>query len=201
MLWSMRQPPDPQARTPPSPFGGSLDWPELTAPEPAKPAAPVVSGNKKTPLDTPKKALSQAALHTRPPEKTLIVPDKGFLAPEKGPVAAKPSFSRPAFEQPSVNHRYDGVLTLAEIGRFKAAIKLTNEQQLHWPAVERILRGIGKQQLAQVNSGRKSDVEASALQELYWAARPLLAVMRPDQKEQVRRLVRSLGYGSYASMI
>jgi hypothetical protein len=36
---------------------------------------------------------------------------------------------------------------------------------------------------------------------LYYAAQPLLGTLRPDQKERVRSLARSLGYANLASML
>jgi hypothetical protein len=48
----------------------------------------------------------------------------------------------------------------------------------------------------QVISGRNAEADSGLLQRLRVAAQPLLAIMRPDQKEQVRRLARSLGFGS-----
>jgi hypothetical protein len=93
------------------------------------------------------------------------------------------------------------VLTSAEIARLKRGLRLSPDQQPHWPPVEAVLQDIGKRQTAQVISGRKAEVDSGSLQRLYAAAQPLLAIMRPDQKEQVRRLAHSLGFGSYASMI
>jgi hypothetical protein len=116
------------------------------------------------------------------------------------PPAAKPPISEPR-PQPLIDHRFDGVLTAGEIARFKRALRLSPDQQPHWPPVEAVLQDIGRRQTAQVISGRKAEVDSGSLQRLYTAAQPLLAIMRPDQKEQVRKLARSLGFGSYASMI
>ncbi len=94
-----------------------------------------------------------------------------------------------------------GVLTMAEIARLKSSLRLTADQEPHWRPVEAQLRRISRLQMAQVESGRKPEVPQSSFQQLYYAARPLLDVMRPDQKERVRGLARSMGYGSVASMI
>jgi hypothetical protein len=104
-------------------------------------------------------------------------------------------------EPPRVDHRLDGVLTASEIVRIRNALRLTAEQKPHWPAVEVQLRIIGHQQMKQINSGQKPEVSTSAVQSLYMAAQPLLAILSEQQKEVVRRLARSVGYASVASMI
>jgi hypothetical protein len=93
------------------------------------------------------------------------------------------------------------VLTMAEIARLRASLRLTPDQVPLWAPVEAELRQIGRLQMAQVNAGRKPEVPQSEFQKLYYAARPFLGVMRPDQKERVRALARTMGYGSVASMI
>jgi hypothetical protein len=90
---------------------------------------------------------------------------------------------------------------MAEIARVRSSLRLAPEQVPLWAPVEAELRQIGKLQMAQVNSGRKPEVPQASIERLYYAARPLLGVMRPDQKERVRSLARSMGYGSVASMI
>lgn len=100
-----------------------------------------------------------------------------------------------------VDHRYEGVLTPPEIMRVKASLRLTPEQEPHWRPVEAQLREIGRLQMAQINSGRKPEVPQQAAQNLFYTAQPLLQSLRPDQKERVRQLARSIGYASVASMI
>jgi hypothetical protein len=133
------------------------------------------------------------------PKKTVLA-----YAPATGsPGTAKPDIHPQVQVEPPkiVDRRYDGVLTMAEIARLKSSLRLTAEQEPHWRPVEAELRQIGKLQKAQVDAGRKPDVAQSSFQQLYYAARPLLGVMRPDQKERVRGLARQMGYGSVASMI
>jgi len=100
-----------------------------------------------------------------------------------------------------IDHRYEGVLTPPEIMRVKASLRLTPEQEPHWRPVEAQLREIGRLQMAQVNSGRKPEVPQQAAQNLFYTAQPLLQILRPDQKERVRQLARSIGYASVALMI
>jgi hypothetical protein len=108
---------------------------------------------------------------------------------------------KPQFEAPKVDHRYDGVLTLAEISRIKTNLRHTPQQEPQWRPVEAVMRDIGRQQTAQVQAGRKPEVDNGSVQRLYMAARPLLGTLRPDQKEQIRKLARQMGYDSVASMI
>src|SRR5215207_10140930 len=123
--------------------------------------------------------------------KTAPAPDaRKALQPDAA--TAKPALAHPHPESAKPDHRYDGVLTAAEIVRIKTALRLNAEQELHWRPVEAELRDLGRQQIAQVHSGKKPEVGYVAAQRLYWAARPLLAILRPEQKEHVRKLARSV---------
>ncbi len=97
--------------------------------------------------------------------------------------------------------RVDGVMTGGEIARIRSSLRLTSEQEPLWRPVEAVLRGIGRQQAIQIRNGEKPEVDTSAMYRLYGAAQPLLAVLKPEQKERVRRLARSMGYASVASML
>jgi hypothetical protein len=85
----------------------------------------------------------------------------------------------------------------------KANLRMTPDQYQHWPPVEVILREIGAQQMALVRAGRKPEEAFSGgiSGRLYWAARPLLRVLREDQKVEIRKRAHSMGFGSVASMI
>jgi len=178
----------------PSNFG-KLPPPPPAARAKAAPAAPAA---KNPPSTAARPAPALAAL--APAERNYGMAH-GPVAPR--PLTSDPRFEvpRPHFEAPKVDRRYDGVMTLAEISRIKASMRLTPAQEPQWHPVESVLRDIGRQQTVQVNAGRKPEVDSAAVQRLYLAARPLLAMLRPDQKEQVRRLARSLGYESVAAMI
>ncbi len=134
---------------------------------------------------------------------TLALPR---LNDEPPPKAARP-VARPApahpfsAPPPPRETRIPGVMTGSEIGRIRAALRLTAEQLPLWRPVEAVLRDIGRQQLAQIRNGDKPDVNMSAMTRVYYAAQSLLGTLRPDQKEQVRRLARSMGYASVASML
>lgn len=62
---------------------------------------------------------------------------------------------------------------------------------------------MGRQQIALLRQGQEPRISQSEWPpgRLYSVAGPLLQVLRPDQKETVRRLCRSLGFEAIASMI
>jgi hypothetical protein len=99
--------------------------------------------------------------------------------------------------------RYRGVLSSAEIVRVKSSLRLTPEQERAWPPVEAALAEMGRQQIALIRRGQQPRINASDWPpgRLYAAAGPLLQTLRPDQKEAVRKLCRSLGFEGVASMI
>jgi len=100
-----------------------------------------------------------------------------------------------------------GLLDDAQIAGLKDRLRLTPEQIEYWPAVETALRGLAK--LQQQNgrqkhaSGGKVDIDVNSpeVQNLIWAARPLIMMLREDQKREVRKLARVIGLESVASKI
>jgi len=99
--------------------------------------------------------------------------------------------------------RYRGVLTSAEIARIKYSLRLAPDQERAWPPVEAALAEMGRQQMALIRHGQEPRISPNDWPpgRLYAAAGPLLQTLRPDQKETVRRLCRSLGFESVASML
>ena len=86
------------------------------------------------------------------------------------------------------------VLNDAQIASIKARLRLTPEQERHWPEVEAALRSITyskdgshKGKLATV------DPNSPAVQQLKTVAMPLLASFSDEQKNQVRLLARLMG--------
>lgn len=116
--------------------------------------------------------------------------------PVKHVVAHAPAHPAPPRDVP-----IKGVMTASEVARIKASLRLTSEQEPLWRPVEAVLRDIGKQQMVQIRNGSKPEVDSQAMQRVYWAAQSLLATLQPAQKEQVRRLARSMGYTSVASLL
>jgi len=142
--------------------------------------------------------------HARPvpaPSEQLRPP-----TPAHGPVATGPAQfdprvapGRPPIEAQRSDPRYEGVLTLSEISRIRASMRLSPQQEPHWRPVEAVLRDIGRQQTLAINAGRRPEVDSASVQRLAQAAQPLVATLRPDQKEQFRRLGRQTSNDSVAA--
>ena len=91
-----------------------------------------------------------------------------------------------------------------DIARVKRALHLTPAQERYWPPVEAALRGIARRQ-AQSESGglihRVSHrvvsivLNGNAIRRLAVAARPLIAVLRDDQKQSAVMLAQEMGLG------
>jgi hypothetical protein len=127
-------------------------------------------------------------------------PDRERVTARLPAVVAKPAPRKP--DEEADLDRYDGrVMTAATIRRVRVTLRLVPEQAQHWRAIEPILHEIGRAQIAQIRSGRKPEVGTGLMMRLYYAAQPLLGTLRPDQKERVRSLARSLGYANLASML
>jgi hypothetical protein len=133
-----------------------------------------------TPYDTPRQ---------EPPPRPVVEVKKSSVAPELH--TALPT------------SRYRGVLTSAEIARIKYSLRLAPDQERAWPSVEAALAEMGREQMALIRRGQEPRISSNDWPpgRLYAAAGPLLQTLRPDQKETVRRLCRSLGFESVASML
>ncbi|MBX9773638.1 MAG: hypothetical protein K2Y71_04415 [Xanthobacteraceae bacterium] len=96
----------------------------------------------------------------------------------------------------------------AQLASIKARLRLTRDQEAHWPKVEEALRAIswkiatqsrgvvtGKQQQAQM-----IDPSSPEVARLKSAAFPLIMSMREDQKQEVRQLAHTMGLKQVASM-
>jgi hypothetical protein len=88
------------------------------------------------------------------------------------------------------------VISNAQISRFKAALRLTAEQERHWPAVAAALRSMRL-------GNRMVEVAANAfgVRRLVSAARPLFESLNDDQKLVALRLVESLGFGAFVAAL
>jgi hypothetical protein len=130
-----------------------------------------------------------AAPRPEPPPRPMVEVRKSSVAPELH--TALPA------------SRYHGVLTSAEIARVKYSLRLSPDQERAWPSVEAALAEMGRQQMALIRHGQEPRISTNDWPpgRLYAAAGPLLQTLRPDQKETVRRLCRSLGFESVASML
>jgi hypothetical protein len=210
VLWSVRRPE--VAPSAPGAAPGLQLWDVTSG------SAPLVPTSERPVINDEVTASTNTAPQARPPRrppppepgvaKPALTPPPKKVALAYAPVATQPARPKPQItpqvqvEPPKIiDRRYDGVLTMAEIARLRAGLRMTPDQVPLWGPVEAELRQIGRLQMAQINSGRKPEVPQSEFQRLYFAARPLLAIMRPDQRERVRALARTMGYASVASMI
>jgi hypothetical protein len=124
-----------------------------------------------------------------PPPRPVVEVKKPTIVPE---IHAAPPAAR-----------YQGVLTSAEIARIHRDLRLSPDQEPRWPPVQAALSEMGHQQILLIRQGQEPRVSPNDWppQRLYSVAGPLLMTLRPDQKDQVRRLCRSLGFEAVASML
>lgn len=186
--------------------------PPVRAPAPPPVSQPIAEPNSPAPVppDAPP-ALEAAEAPARPerpgravaslapaPERRSARPPVVAVTP---PAAAPPDPVRRALAPPEP--RQDGVLTATEIRRIRLSLRLTRDQEPYWLPVEQLLRDIGAQQAAMVRAGQdpKDAFGTGAAMRMYSAARPLLDVMREDQKAQVRARAQAMGFGSIASSL
>ncbi len=145
------------------------------------------------PFTEPAPKSNLAALPTREPEVSTLARSRPLPAQGMAPSPGRPPPDR----------RYEGVFTDSEIGRMRIALRLTPDQVRYWPPVEALLREIGAQQIALVQAGRQAK-EAFGIgisMRMYSAARPLLGLLREDQKAEIRRRARAMGFEQVASSI
>ncbi len=104
--------------------------------------------------------------------------------------------------RPARDPRYKDVLTPSEIRRLKLSLRLTAEQEPYWPPVEAVLTEIGAQQMALARAGQNTaDAFSGTTFRIYSAARPLIGLLREDQKAQIRNRARAMGLDSVASYL
>jgi hypothetical protein len=93
-----------------------------------------------------------------------------------------------------------------QIAGLRTRLQLTADQAEYWPAVEAALREVVRTQLRgnrkHVQNGKTMiDVNSPEVQNLLYAAMPLIFRLREDQKREVRKLARVIGLESVASQI
>ncbi len=199
--------PSPFAPSPFAPQGNSAPVTPATsgaAVAPGRPGASVNPPDSNRPLQgrsEPKQDPRAAGYKT-----AALTPYDAAPRPEPPPrpvVEVKKSSVVPELHTALPASRYRGVLTSGEIARIKYNLRLSPDQERAWPSVESALAEMGRQQMALIRHGQEPRISPNEWPpgRLYGAAGPLLQTLRPDQKEVVRRLVRSLGFESVASMI
>jgi hypothetical protein len=101
------------------------------------------------------------------------------------------------------------VVTSSHISQLKSMLQLTPVQERYWPPVEAALRSLARHSADDENDGfvqkvrsRASAVASNAagIRRAWAAARPLIRVLDPEQKQAVMGLARSLGIGHLAAL-
>jgi hypothetical protein len=141
-----------------------------------------------TAFATPGSEPAAAATETRKPQAVAALP----VAPEKPKRQAPPA--------PTT------MLDDGAIAGLKTRLRLTADQMEYWPAVESALREVARTQLRHTGKQMQGskiniDVNSAEVQQLIWAAMPLLMRLRDDQKSEVRKLARIMGLEQVASQI
>jgi hypothetical protein len=92
--------------------------------------------------------------------------------------------------------RAEGLMSERQIRRFKSALRLTAEQERHWPAVASVLRTmrLGNRAMAMM-------ANSMSLQQLVSAATPLFHSLDDGQKQVALRLVERLGFGPFVAAL
>jgi zinc resistance-associated protein len=96
------------------------------------------------------------------------------------------------------------------IARFKSALRLTPDQERHWPRVESALREIARNSDQSENEQRgmlrrigsratEMVLSAAAMKRLISAAQPLMKTLDDEQKSKALQLARAMGFGAVAA--
>lgn len=153
-------------------------------------------GEASSPAEPPRQAA--------PPPRRVVPRPVAAVAPpvETPPPVARP-IPAPVPALRPVERPPDGTLTRSEIRRIKLSLRLSREQEPYWAPVEQVLTEIGAQQAALARSGQNPGdaFGTAAAMRMFSAARPLLDVLREDQKAQVRERARAMGFGSIAASL
>ncbi len=166
-------------------------WSNLTA-QPASAVTALAKPNQI--LFDPNPSYDLASADSRP-----VIPS-GVLAyadpvESTSAAASRAAEARPAERKapPRAAKPDNHVLNDAQISAIKARLKLTPDQQRHWPAVEAALRGLAYK--VNKSGGRLASVdsESAEVQQLKTAAIPLIMMFSEQQKDEVRQLVQVMG--------
>ena len=102
----------------------------------------------------------------------------------------------------------EAVMSLAQVTRLKAVLKLTAAQEQLWPAIERAFHEVSQAQEAASSQGLIQGIKnratsvalnALALRRLAAAASPLLRTLDEEQKQSGLAFARSVGLHSVAA--
>lgn len=151
--------------------------------EPPPPRSDALAKGDRLPSAAPPPAQSSepASLALETARQALLVPpNEAFMA-------------RPAPAKPTTV-----LLDDKQIASIKQRLKLTKAQEPYWPPVESAL----KELVRMIHNQRKQPVQTlldpgeEAVKRLMVAAKPFLAQLRNDQRNEIRQLARMAGLGS-----
>ncbi|NEW93190.1 hypothetical protein [Rhodopseudomonas sp. BR0M22] len=142
--------------------------------------------------------LPVAAIPEAAPSEPSAAPKATTKLP---PVIATAPVHRPK-PKPAVK---EALLSDGQIAKIKTRLNLSSSQEYYWPSVEQALRAIGRK-LHATPQGRDGgtpmiDPDSAEVQQLKYAAMPLLFQLREDQKQEVRKLARAIGLEQVAQQI
>ncbi len=182
------------------------------------PAAPAPQGMELASATT--SFIEEPGLFSPVPAYPVRVASAPAAAVEPAATAAAEPVATPAAPSPAakpqtppahhVSSRPGGVLNDAQIASIKKRLNLTPDQASLWPAVETALRNIsyakGKEtKVASLGSGTGRgpmayvDTNSAEVQQLKYAALPLIMRLNDDQKREVRSMAYVMGLESVAS--
>ncbi len=162
--------------------------------------------------DPPAQAMAYAAEPQRAepqpvePVRPAVASSSGFqlasVDPDPEPVPMPKRMAKPEKPKPAV------LFNDAQLASIKARLRLTRDQETHWPQVEQALRAISwKIATQQTTRGIVRGSQASMIDpnspevaRLKSAAFPLIMSMREDQKQEVRQLAHTMGLKQVATM-
>jgi hypothetical protein len=145
------------------------------------------------------------------PAETVVAAPEPVAPPAPPTATAKPNAPTPAAPARHVASRPSGVLNDAQIASIKKRLNLTPDQASLWPAVETALRNISYSRKAQETkvaslgngTGRGPmayvDTNSAEVQQLKYAAIPLIMRLNDDQKREVKSMAYVMGLESVAS--
>ncbi|ABD05574.1 conserved hypothetical protein [Rhodopseudomonas palustris HaA2] len=136
------------------------------------------------------------------------LPDAADKAANSAPVTSLPPVIATAPVQkpkPAAKPKPPALLSDAQISQLRGRLNLSSSQEYYWPSVEQALRAIGRKLHATrtvADSGPPPiDPDSAEVQQLKYAAMPLLFQLREDQKQEVRKLARAMGLEQVAQAI
>jgi hypothetical protein len=143
------------------------------------------------------------AARPEPRQLQAAAPDKDAAA--KAPMKLASVNTKPALP-PAPRTRPGAVLNDAQIASIRSRLKLTQDQQEMWPAVESALRGLSYAKKSDDFGGRRAaaqpgtiDPSSSEVQQLKSAAFPLIMSFSDEQKRELRIIAHVAGLEKLAA--